>query len=312
MVADNPFDIPILFLTFDRPKKSAEVFESIRKIQPSRLYFSCDGPPLDATPSQLVRIKSVKALAQQVDWNCELKTLFHNTNLGCRAAVSTALNWFFHHEEKGIILEDDCLPSDTFYPYCSQLLSLYASHPKVGMISGNNIMNSHTSTSFCPETSIICSHGNIWGWATWRDRWQLFKDEKAYWADPHRISRIRSYLNNDKLFYTYNELRKKYISGAIDSWAVPWLFSRLEAKLLTLNPAVNLVRNIGFDDTATHTGHSSEQQFCAQSVDLQFPLSLPASIEVDSEYIAAASALSFHSNLKYHFLSRILPFLVFR
>jgi len=115
---------PVLFLIFNRPDTTTRVFEAIRAARPERLYVAADGPRM-TREGEAERCAEARRIATAVDWPCEVKTLFRETNLGCRAAVSGAITWFFEHEEEGIILEDDCLPDPSFFPYCTELLAHY-------------------------------------------------------------------------------------------------------------------------------------------------------------------------------------------
>src|SRR5437660_281578 len=102
-----------LFLVFNRPDTTSRVFETIRRARPPRLYVAADGPRSSRAGEQ-ERCDAVRRIATSVDWPCELVTLFRKTNMGCKRAVSSAISWFFEHEEEGIVLEDDCLPDSTF------------------------------------------------------------------------------------------------------------------------------------------------------------------------------------------------------
>ena len=64
--------------------------------------------------------------------------MFQNKNLGCRKGVTAGIDWFFSNEEMGIILEDDCIPSLSFFQFCDQMLLEYQFNEKVFMISGHN------------------------------------------------------------------------------------------------------------------------------------------------------------------------------
>ncbi len=87
----------VLFLVFNRPGVTAQVFEAIRKARPSRLYIAADGPRTNRV-GELERCEEVRRQVTSVDWPCELKTLFRSENLGCGRAVREAINWFFQHE----------------------------------------------------------------------------------------------------------------------------------------------------------------------------------------------------------------------
>lgn len=98
---------PILFLVFSRPDVTGKVFEAIKNAQPPRLYVAEDGPRESVATDQerCAEVRSI--ILDNIDWQCDIKTLFREQNLGCRDAVSSAIDWFFDNEEDGIILEDN-------------------------------------------------------------------------------------------------------------------------------------------------------------------------------------------------------------
>ena len=125
----------VLFVVFNRPDTTARVFETIRTAKPPRLYVAADGPRAGRA-GEAVLCAKVRQLAMKVDWPCKLYTLFQDTNLGCKIGVSSAINWFFEHEEEGIVLEDDILAQPSFFEYCDEMLDRYRDDTKVSMISG--------------------------------------------------------------------------------------------------------------------------------------------------------------------------------
>ena len=111
-------DVPVLFLIFNRPDTTKQVFDAIRKARPKRLYVAADAPRVEKE-GEAALCQQTRAIIKQVDWDCEVQTLFREENLGCQKAISSAIDWFFEHEEMGIILEDDCLPSPSLFSFCS-------------------------------------------------------------------------------------------------------------------------------------------------------------------------------------------------
>lgn len=130
---------PILFLVFNRPGPTRQVFQAIRACKPAQFYLAADGPrPEKAGEWRLC--SEVRSIVEEVDWECEVQTLFREENLGCGAAVKGAISWFFEHEERGTILEDDCLPDPTFFPFAAEMLERFRDEPKVGSVSGDNFL----------------------------------------------------------------------------------------------------------------------------------------------------------------------------
>ena len=160
----------VLFLVFNRPRPTQEVFSKIKVARPPKLYIACDGPR-EGIQSDVVNVRKVKDICSQVDWPCDVLTLYRDKNLGCGLAVSSAIDWFFSHEEDGIILEDDCLPSDSFFNYCEQMLDLHRDDENIFLISGYNKLQRYKNN----ECDCFYSwFGGIWGWATWKRAWNHY------------------------------------------------------------------------------------------------------------------------------------------
>jgi hypothetical protein len=251
-----PFTTAVLFLIFNRPETTARVFEAIRQARPSRLYVASDGPRKNR-PDDVDRIESVRKIATTIDWRCDVKILFREENLGCKIAVSNAISWFFEHEEFGIILEDDCVPHQDFFEFCSNLLELYANDDRVSVITGNNFQNGQIRG----EASYYFSkYNHCWGWATWRRAWQYYQGELPFWPNWKRSDGwIASCPDNVERRY-WATIFDQAFEGAIDSWAYPWTACVWKHGGLTATPNVNLVTNIGFGVDATHTHHPNAHQ----------------------------------------------------
>jgi hypothetical protein len=164
------FKTPILFLVFNRPETTKFVFESIRSVKPAKLYICADGPRPNVENDK-IHCSAVRKIVSNIDWECEVKTLFRIENKGCGKGVSEAITWFFSNEEEGIILEDDCLPNDSFFYYCSDLLDKYRFDTRIMHIGANNFLDDTISV----ENDIYFSSiSHIWGWATWKRAWDSY------------------------------------------------------------------------------------------------------------------------------------------
>ena len=164
------FDTPILFIVFNRPYETSYVFETIKKIKPKKLYVAADGPRHNFI-DDLSKVNQVREIATKISWECELKTLFNDKNLGCKAGVSRGISWFFDHEKSGIILEDDCVPHQYFFLFCQNILKYYSNDDRVFSITGNNFQNDikRGASSYYFSKILHC-----WGWATWRRSWKFY------------------------------------------------------------------------------------------------------------------------------------------
>jgi hypothetical protein len=283
-------------MVFNRPFTTLQVFEKIRQARPSKLYVFSDGSR-DGYEGEKERVAKVREIATTVDWPCDVKTLFHEQNLGCKKGCITAINWFFDNEEKGIILEDDCLPHIDFFNFCENLLSLYVDDERVSFISGSNFQNG----KWVGDASYYFSkYPHLWGWATWRDRWKkyevgnmkfwpAFKNSKEFYEKmPDKVEQ-RFWKNIFNLMFL----------NKIDTWCYPLNASVWYRGGLTVIPNVNLISNIGFGDNATHTKNNNDKFSKMPVYELK---SLVHPKKIDSDSVADQHTFNYQYGGKYlHF-----------
>lgn len=242
---------PVLLIVFNRLDTTKQVLDAIREAKAPRLYIAADGPRGHVTGEDS-KVRAVREyVLSHIDWDCEVKTLFRENNLGCKYAVSGAINWFFENEEMGIILEDDCLPSQSFFFFCSELLERYKNDVRIWQISGANLLENRIKLS----TSYIFSrYGGIWGWATWARHWHKYDIHMISWPEKKMDQRwLRSVTETEVEI----NIRKKRFDNVyyqnFNTWDYQWIYTKLLANGLSIIPRRNLVKNIGFGADATHT-----------------------------------------------------------
>ena len=197
------FSTPILFFIFNRPEYTQQVFERIRQARPRQLFVVADGPRV---PSDIPLIKRTRSLIA-VDWECELKTLYADKNMGLKERISSGISWFFDHVERGIILEDDCLPHPSFFQFCEEMLEYYSNHNHIMMITGSNPLQDHVM-----DTSYTFSeYFSIWGWATWRRAWKQYDKHMTRWPEIKKTKIFGNYIYKSGYF----ALRAIFLSGYI-------------------------------------------------------------------------------------------------
>jgi FkbM family methyltransferase len=249
------FDTPILFLIFNRPETTIQVMDKIRVVKPSRLYVAADGPRLGKEGEIELCKRTRQIVLEEIDWECELKFLFREENLGCGVAPSTAITWFFEQEEAGIILEDDCLPSLSFFTYAAYCLKKYYHSPEIMHIGGNNFLN----RSWGEHAYFYSAYNHVWGWATWRRSWELYNFNLLAFDKGKLYRSLNKYfpkeISNGWLSF-YESLAqglKESPEHKCDFWDYQWSFCIWLNQGLCIYPNVNLVSNIGFGPGATHT-----------------------------------------------------------
>lgn len=240
----------VLLLAFNRPDTTRLVLERIRQARPPRLYVACDAARA-GRPQEAAAVAEVRALVEElVDWPCNLHTLYREQNLGCKMAVSGAISWFFAQEEMGIILEDDCLPDLSFFPYCETLLERFKDDERIFMISGNNFQRGKATSAHSYYYSWLT---HIWGWASWRRSWERVDLEMKQWPAFMAAGGVQQIYPKKRYAKVWERTFERYLAGKYNTWDYPLLFASWWHRQLTVLPEVNLVSNIGFGGTHTHT-----------------------------------------------------------
>lgn len=246
---DKKLTTPILFLIFNRPDTTKRVFEVISQTRPKQLFVAGDGPRADR-PGEEEKCEKVRQIATNVDWDCEVKTLFREKNLGCRVAVSSAVDWFFENVEEGIILEDDCVPHPTFFRFCQELLERYRDDMRVMQIGSCNFQDGIKRGN---GSYYFSKYNHIWGWASWRRAWCHYDVAMQTFPEfvvQKQIENIWPDKNTQK--YWLNIFQTVF-EGRIDTWDYQWIYAMWTQNSFAILPNVNMISNIGFDERAMHT-----------------------------------------------------------
>lgn len=256
----------VLFLVFNRLETTKQVFEAIRLAKPLRLYIAADGAR-ENRKDETEKVRAVREyIIENINWECEIKTLFRENNLGCKYAVSSAIDWFFKNEEMGIILEDDCLPSQSFFRFCEELLEHYRLDPRVQHIGGTNPFDTELNTN----QYYFSKFNRIWGWATWRRAWENYDVEIKMWPSIKKENYHKRILG-EALGNFYEKIWDAVYLGKIDTWDYQWMLCRM-LQGIAIIPCVNLISNIGFGENSTHTANNNSKLSNLPLGEIRFPL----------------------------------------
>lgn len=226
-------------MIFNRLQTTKQVFESIRSAKPCQLFIASDGPR-SSVKDEFLTVQKVRSyIINNIDWDCEVKTLFRENNLGCKLAVSGAINWFFEHVEMGIILEDDCLPKQEFFKFCDEGLHKFKNNLNIGGIGGFVAIQN--------KTPFLNIHGSVWGWATWRRAWENYDPEELLNKNATNFLAKNS---SALLAFEKIKIAESLKKTTVDTWDYYWVFSRLRNNQFMLLPGSPLTKNIGFNENA--------------------------------------------------------------
>lgn len=254
------FNIPILYLVFNRPDETLQSFDTIRKIKPRQLFVAADGPR-QANQSDFFKCERVRSsILNNIDWDCEVKTLFRTENMGCGKAVQNALDWFFSEVEMGIIIEDDIIPDSSFFKNAAILLNQFKDNHQIFSINGHNLAYENFKYDFG-----LTRYFNMWGWATWRrsndlvnKTWSTYDEINDFKKGSKLLKSLRLpiVLPQMEWFSRWQYLFNSTKSGKIDTWDYQWVYTCLKNQQYCIRPNLNMINNIGFNENSTHTSQA--------------------------------------------------------
>ena len=243
-------NLPVLIIGYNRPEKITNLILNLRKFKPKKIYFSVDGPN-SKKENDYINVALCRRSVEYIDWKCEIHTRFLDKNFGCRDAVITAINWAFNYEEFLLILEDDIEINPSFFRISEILLAKYRSDPDIFAICASNISDID-ETEFI-EDYYFTKYFSGWGWATWKDKWQLYNKNIFEMTKINFLQILKE--NNFNIFvtlyfyYNFNLIKNK----RLDTWDYQINQLIINSNLGVLKMSRNLSKNTGIGEFATHT-----------------------------------------------------------
>lgn len=297
-------DLPVLMIFFTRPNTLEKVFEKVKEARPSKLFLACDGAR-EGNLRDIDAIEKCKKIVENIDWECEVHKHYSEVNLGCGKGPQTAISWAFEYTDRLVILEDDCVPDITFFPYMAELLEKYKDDERIGMISGLNHLKEWDcgGNSYCfTKTGATC------GWGTWKRVW---KDYDYYLSDindkyiqnlllndirPKKIAKIR--------ISEWERANRETTTKSVRYWDFQFGFLKYSHSYLAIVPKHNLICNIGVGIGSTHTENNKKEQWKKGKIlfmptaMMDIPLVHPKYIACDRNYDYARNKIIYKSKFQ--------------
>ncbi|WP_244185623.1 methyltransferase type 11 [Mycobacterium marseillense] len=285
---------PVIFMIFNRPDTARHAFEALRAAKPPQLLVIADGPRA-SKPDEAGKCEATRAIIDEVDWDCEVHRNFADANMGIRDRISSGITWAFEIVDRAIILEDDCVPDASFFPYCADLLARYEHDERVMMVSGNNHLFGHAEIA---DSYYFSRYPHYWGWATWRRAWTKYDMNMTQWPKLRDRKLFDQYFSKLSERYYWEAIFEMVYRNKVDTWAWRWVYSIWANSGLCATPARNLVHNIGFQADATHT-HTKWDQVYSSLVagEMSLPLTHPPTVlaSSDKDQLEAKLRVAYHS-----------------
>lgn len=263
---------PILLITFNRPEHTKRVVEAIMASKPKELYVFQDGAR-EGNESDSVKCAEVQKVVLDLskDTDVELHTFYSKKNLGCGPGPATAITWFFDHVERGMIFEDDCLPSPSIFTFYEELLERYKDDERISIVTGTNALSKWRSRRL---DYVFSKHGGMTMgcWASWRRAWKMFDFEIKSWGDQDCKNKFRTNVGEMRFPLWENILDEYYAQPPRDVWDYQWAYARILNGTYSIVSTVNQMSNIGFGEESTHTPNADDRRSNMQTFTCRIPL----------------------------------------
>lgn len=241
-------DIAVLLVFFARPDTFKQVFEQVKKARPSKLFLYQDGPRV-GREDDIVNIQKCREIAENIDWECEVYRFYQTENIGCDPSGYMAHTWAFSNVDKCIVIEDDIVPSVSFFRFCKEMLDKYENDLRISMIGGFNL---DEVTPGIDEDYFFTSCTTSWGWASW-SRVVLNWDPKFSVLDSKEYTGLLSdYVKHKKHMKNFMSYVKHYKDHDIPCFEPLMMINHYLNSSLMILPTKNMINNIGVTGNATH------------------------------------------------------------
>jgi hypothetical protein len=248
-------EVPVALIVFRRPDTTRRVLDAIQQARPSQLFVIADGPR-EGHPTDAEQCRATRDVIAEVGWDCDVRRNYADENMGCQRRVATGLDWVFDQVDRAIILEDDCVPDPSFFPFCAEMLDRYESETQVMTVSGNNFQpERRTKYSYYFSRYMHC-----WGWATWRRAWKHFDPAMRHWPTVQDDGWLNEIFERSRAVSYWTHILNQVYEKEVDSWAYVWQFDIWLRSGINILPEKNLVTNVGFGRNATNTTFSESER----------------------------------------------------
>lgn len=268
------FQTPVAIFIFNRPECTKQLVEALAVVRPVNLFVIADGP---RSENDIELCEQTRAIIDQIDWQCTILKKYAKVNIGCRESIPNGLTWVFDHVDTCIILEDDCIPQPSFFPFCEELLSLYKNDERIMTICGHR---SDGPNEYENESYYFSKYPSIWGWATWKEKWAKFDLNLDSWDELKNSDWLNEILKSTKAVAYWSRIFDQMKNG-MDTWDYALTFACWLHRGLSIRAKVNMITNVGFGENATHIQQVTLGDIYAKSSNIKFPLIHPSKICVD-------------------------------
>lgn len=242
----------------DHTKKTIEALQKNELARDSDLIIFSDAAKNEANAGS---VRVLRDYLKTINGFKSVKIVERSKNFGLAESIINGVTEIVNRYGKIIVLEDDLVTSPHFLEYMNEALDMYENEEAVISIHGYI----YPVKKELPETFFL-KGADCWGWATWKRGWGLFGPDGQKLLNELKSRKLEREFNWGGA-YPYLQMLKSQIRGLNNSWAIRWHASAFLKNKLTLYPGESLVKNIGLDDSGTHTSKHGSDLFVSQIKD---------------------------------------------
>ncbi len=241
-------DVNVLIIFFVRDDVLEKTFESVRLARPRRLLLWQDGAR-EGRLDDIECIERCRKIVENIDWDCEVYKNYQTQNWGCDPSTFYSHKWAFSIVDKCIVLEDDCFPLQSFFPYCKELLDKYENDLRINRICGMNNLGCYED---CPYDYFFTQCGSVWGWATWKRVADSWEEDYTFLNKTYELKQLSRDANN-RGFGKYLDGVKKHAKTRKPYWESIQSLRKLMTSSFDIVPKCNMIQSLGISKESTHS-----------------------------------------------------------
>ena len=281
-------NVPVRVNIWIRPECQKRQFEILKEARPSILFLISDGGRNEREWKAIRQNR--KMIDEQIDWECTVYRLYEDKNQGLYTMARKGAKLIWSIVDRCIFLEDDYVPSITYFQFCAELLERYKDDERIEAICG---MNHCETWDNATADYFFATEGSIWGIATWRKRYEERDFEFSYAKDPYVMGLLKKKLKNEKGFwrkvegYPYNPLLENHTPGGEFFYR---LAIHMERRLYII-PKKNMISNVGCTADGAHAAEyhllpkGIRRVFGMKTYELEGSLKHMKYVIADEEYV---------------------------
>lgn len=278
--------VPVKLNIWIRPECQRRQFEVIKKVRPSILFLISDG---GKNEEEWKIIKKHRHMFDtEIDWNCKVYRLYEEVNNGLYGLAEKRNSLIWDNVDRCIFLEDDHIPSVSYFQFCAEMLEKYKDDERIHCICGINHLGIYDDVN---SDYFFSRQGSIWGYATWKREYLKYNDFE-YAKDDYIMRLLMQRTRHNHLFW--NRLKgyskNKYYEGHVASTEFFIEFAMYAQNQLQIIPKKNMIKNIGCDEKSTHSDslrllpRGIRKVFNMDIYEMNFPLVHPKYVIPDIYY----------------------------